>query len=80
MDKGRRSVKPMHVLNIVFGIGDFMWTLIIKKADSTIAGYMSTETTRENLGNYPEDDYYLKFVDDADMPQLGAGQTQHFQF
>jgi hypothetical protein len=46
-----------------------MWTLIIKKADSTVAGFMSAETTRENLGDYPEDMYDLYLVHDSLVPK-----------
>ena len=52
-----------------------MWTLIIKKADSTVAGFMSAETTRENLGDYPEADFDIKYVEDSAIPAtplLGA--------
>jgi hypothetical protein len=52
-----------------------MWTLIVKKTDNSIAGYMSTVTTRDNLGDYPEADYDLKYIEDSLIPSgpiLGA--------
>ena len=52
-----------------------MWTLAVKKSDGTVHGYMSTETTRKNLGDYPEADFDIYEVPDQIAKGVSVGST-----